>query len=113
MGARTPTQRGQSPVMWWGFEGDPRCCSAGDGRPVLVSVARVVEEGHRGLGEVAAGDGPFVVLVGEDGSGQADRGPVVGEDRDHVEAVLHSLVQPLEGVVAPDPAPVRPRERRD
>ena len=40
-------------------------CSAGDCWLVGVSVARGVEFGHRGLGEVAAGDGPLVVLVGE------------------------------------------------
>lgn len=88
-------------------------CSAGDGRLVWVSVARVVEQGHRGLGEVAADDGPFVVLVGEHGSDEADRGPVVGEDPDDVRAALHFLVEPLEGVVRPDLAPVLelPRSR--
>ncbi len=55
-------------------------CSAGDGRLVLVSVARLVEFGHGRVGEVAAGDGPLVVLVGEDCADEADGGGVVGED---------------------------------
>src|SRR5690606_30242274 len=42
-----------------------------------VSIARG-ERGHRGFRQVAAGDGPFVVLVGEDGADEADHGGVVG-----------------------------------
>ena len=47
-------------------------CSAGDCWLVGGSVARFVELGHRGVGEVAAGDGPLVVLVGEHGADEAD-----------------------------------------
>ncbi len=43
---------------------------------------------HRGLRKVAAGDGPFVVLVGEDGADEADRDGVVGEDADDVGATF-------------------------
>jgi hypothetical protein len=56
--------------------------SAGECGLVGVSVAWLVELGHRCLGEVAPSDGPFVVLVGEHGSDQADDGGVVGEDPD-------------------------------
>ena len=46
-------------------------CSAGDCWLVGVSVARLVEFGHRGVGEVAAGDDPLVVLVGQNGAAKA------------------------------------------
>jgi hypothetical protein len=39
--------------------------SASDRWLVGWSFAWLVELGHRGIGEVAAGDGPFVVMVGE------------------------------------------------
>ena len=56
-------------------------CSAGDCWLVVVSVARLVEEGHGAFGEVAASDGALVVLVGEHGADEADRGAVtVGGD---------------------------------
>ncbi len=57
-------------------------CSPGDCWLVGVSAARVGEFGHRGFGEVAAGDGPFVVLISEHGSDGADGDGVVGEDPD-------------------------------
>ena len=63
-------------------------CSAGECWLVVVSVARVLELGHRAFGEVAAGDGPLVVLIGEHGSDEADGGAVVGEDPDDVRAPL-------------------------
>ena len=46
-------------------------CSALQLGPRWVSVAQLVEFGHRSLREVAAGDGPFVVLVGEHGADEA------------------------------------------
>ena len=55
-------------------------CSAADCGLIGVSVARVVEEGHRGLGEVAAGDGPLVVLLREHGADEADDRFAVRED---------------------------------
>jgi hypothetical protein len=54
------------------------------------------EGGHRGLGEVAAGDGPLVVLIGEDGADEADRGGGVGEDPDDVGASLDLLAEPFD-----------------
>lgn len=42
--------------------------------------------GHRGLGEVAPHDEPFVVLVGQHGADEADHGGVVGEDPDDATA---------------------------
>ena len=77
-------------------------CSAGECWLVVASVARCVEFGHRALGEVAPGDGPLVVLVGEHGTDEADHGGVVGEDPDDVRASLDLLVEPLERVVGPD-----------
>ena len=47
-------------------------CSASDCWLFGFSVAWFVEFGHRGFGEVAAGDGPFVMLVGEDGTDEAE-----------------------------------------
>jgi hypothetical protein len=46
---RVSLVRGQSPVGWWGFGCDARCCSAFDFGLGGVSVARLVELGHRGL----------------------------------------------------------------
>jgi len=63
-------------------------CSALELGLVVSSVARLVELGHRGFGEVAAGDSPLVVLVGKDGADEADGGVVVGEDPDDVRAAL-------------------------
>ena len=51
-----------------------------------ASVARLGEFGHRGVGHVAAGGGPFFVLVGEHGADETDRGAVVGEDANDVGA---------------------------
>ena len=55
---------------------------------------------------VAAGDGPLVVLLGQDRADQADDGGAVGEDADDVGAAADLLVEPLERVVLPDLAPV-------
>jgi hypothetical protein len=43
--------------------------------------------------EVAAGDLPLVVLLGEDGTYQANYSAVVGEDAYHVSAAFDLLVQ--------------------
>ena len=88
-------------------------CSAGECWLIGVSVARLVESRHGGLGEVAAGDGPFVVLVREHGSDEADGGGVVGEDPDDVGASLHFRDQAFERVVRPDLAPVPGGERSE
>ena len=76
---------------------------------------------RRALGEefgahVAAGDGPLVVLFGEDRADEADDGVAVGEDPDDVGAASEFLVQPFLGVVRPDLPPVlfrEPGERED
>lgn len=57
------------------------------------------EFGHRDLRQVAPGDGPFVVLIGEHGPHQSDHRPVVREDADDVVAPLDLLVQAFERVV--------------
>ena len=46
-------------------------------------------------GGIAAADGPFVVLFGEQGSDQADDGGAVGEDADDVGLAPDFLVEPL------------------
>jgi hypothetical protein len=67
-----------------------------------------VEHCHGAFGEVTAvADLPFVVGLGEHGSGEAEQGGGVGEDADDVGAALDLLVQPLERVGAPDLLPVR------
>jgi hypothetical protein len=43
-------------------------------------------------------DGPFVVLLEEDGADEADHGSFVGENPDHLGSALHLAVQALEGV---------------
>jgi len=65
----------------------------------VVRLQGLVDEGHGFFGEVAAfGDGPFVVLLQQDGAGEADDGGVVGEDADYVGAALQLIVDPLEWV---------------
>lgn len=71
---------GQSPAGWWESRSWSSMWSAGDGGLIGVSVARVVEEGHRGRGEVAAGDGPLVAGAGPalDRRRLAGAGPALG-----------------------------------
>jgi len=57
-----------------------------------------------------AGDGPLVVLFGEDGADEADDRGAVGEDADDVGAAADLFVEPLERVVAPELPPVLLRE---
>jgi hypothetical protein len=45
--------------------------------------------------EVAAAFGPFVVLFGQDGAGEADQGIAAGEDSDDVGAPADLAVQPF------------------
>ena len=52
--------------------------------------------------EVAALLGPFVVLLGEDGTDEADDRVAVGEDPDGVGAAPDLAVEPFSGVVRPD-----------
>src|SRR5918994_7456920 len=60
--------------------------------------------------DVAAGLGPFVVLLGEDRADEADQGVAVGEDADDVGAAADLPVEPLVGIVGPDLPPDRLRE---
>src|SRR5215213_1701575 len=60
---------------------------------------------------VAASDLPLVVLFGQDGGHQPDRGGAVGEDPDNVGTAADFAVEPLLGVVGPDLPPAAPRER--
>jgi hypothetical protein len=46
------------------------------------------------------------MLLGKDAADQADDGPFVWEDTDHVCAALDLLVEPLLRVIAPDLAPM-------
>ena len=66
-------------------------------------------EGERLLGQVAATDEPLVVLLDQQGAGEADRSPVVGEDADDVGATTDLAVDPLERVGATQLRPVRLR----
>ena len=59
-------------------------------------------EGDAGSGEdveaeVAAAFGPFVVLLGQDGSDEADEGVAAGEDPDDVGSAAYFLIQALYG----------------
>jgi hypothetical protein len=77
-------------------------------RDHLLGLLDRVGEGLRDRfgAHVAAGDGPFVVLFGEDGADEPDDRRAVGEDADDVGAAADLLVQPLERVVRPELAPV-------
>ena len=55
--------------------------------------------------DVAAHLGPFVVLLGQDRTDQADQGIAAGEDPDDVGAAADLPVEPLLRVVAPDLPP--------
>jgi hypothetical protein len=55
--------------------------------------------------EVAASVGPFVVLLGEDGSDESDDRGAAGEDADDVGAAPDSAVQAFVGVVRPGLSP--------
>lgn len=57
-----------------------------------------------------AARGPVVVLLGERCADEAHDGVVVGEDLHDVRESLDLFVEPLEGVVRPDLAPVIDRE---
>jgi hypothetical protein len=59
---------------------------------------------------VAAGFGPFVVLLGQDGADEADDGVAAGEDTDDVGPPPDFLVEALLGVVGAGAFPVRLRD---
>lgn len=54
---------------------------------------------------MAASFGPFVVLLGQDGAGEADHSGAVGEDADDVGAAAGLAVEAFLGVVGPDLSP--------
>jgi len=69
------------------------------------------EEPDAGLVEaveahVAAGDDPLVVLLGQQGAGEADDRGSGGEDPYDVGPAPYFSVQPFLGIVGPDLAPV-------
>ena len=66
---------------------------------VGLSIARLGEFGHWGFGEVAAGEGPFVVLVGERGADEADHGSIAGEDPATLERRFTSLLRRSRGLL--------------
>ena len=55
-------------------------------------------------------DGPFVVLLSQDGANQATHGWSVREDAHDIGATSDLLVETLQGVVGPDLLPVGDRE---
>ena len=55
-------------------------------------------------------DGPFVVLLSQDGANQATHGWPVREDAHHIGAASDLLVETLQRVVRPDLPPVEGRE---
>jgi hypothetical protein len=63
--------------------------------------------------EVAAAFGPFVVLLGQQGSDEPDDVGSVGEDADHLGTTSDLLVEPLLGVVRPDLSPDLLEEGRE
>src|SRR5438876_590630 len=69
-------------------------------------VCGFVELGERLRAEVAPGDLPLVVLLGQDRTDQSDYGVAVREDSGHVGAAFDLTVDPLERVGRPDLAPV-------
>jgi hypothetical protein len=54
---------------------------------------------------VAAGFGPFVVLLGQDGADEPDDGVAVREDPDDVGPSPYFFIEALLRVIAPDLAP--------
>src|SRR3954451_8256453 len=74
-----------------------------DGRSRVVDAVVVVAGSAEGLGaHVAAGDGPFVGLLGEQRADKADDGGSVGEDPHDVGAPADLLVQAFLRVVRAD-----------
>jgi len=92
---------------------DPSCWLCGEGSVVglgdLLGVwCGFTDAAGAGEGveaEVAALLGPLIVLLGEDGSDEADDAVAVREDADDIGAAANLPVQPLGGVVGPDLLP--------
>ena len=60
--------------------------------------------------EISTADGPFVVLLSQDGANQATHGWPVRENPHHIGAASDLLVETLQRVVGPDLLPVEGRE---
>src|SRR5690606_2035374 len=106
---RSPGRRGQVPcggvvlrcpslgLLGAEFEdGVVGCLRVGVGDGGEAAAGEAVES------EVAAPCGPFVGLLGQDGTDERDDGLAGGEDPDGVSAATYFLVQPFGGVVRPN-----------
>ena len=67
--------------------------------PGDLGLYRFTADGEDFQSHVAAGFGPFVVLLGQHRADQADDRVAAGEDADHVGAAPDLLVQPLESLL--------------
>ena len=74
---------------------------------LLVDVVVAEDEREGLLGEVAAADEPFVVLLDQQRAGEPDRAGVVGEDPDDVGAAADLAVDALQRVGRAELGPVR------
>ena len=72
---------------------------------ISIISSRLAAGGEYFGSHVAAGLGPFVVLLGQDGADKADDGVAVREDPDDVGPPPDFLVQPFLRVARPDLAP--------
>ena len=90
-------------------------------RPCSLSVCGSEDSGPRQSfrgyivveSDVAAGFGPFVLLLGQDRSNEKACCRLVGEDAHHVGAPAYLLVQPLERIVGPQLPPMSHGEASD
>src|SRR4051812_7128187 len=101
---------------------DPRGRAAGEGgrsgskagRPRLLGgrfgLGGRVDERHRLAGGVGARDEPLVILLRQQGAGEADDGLVVGEDADDVGAAADFLVDAFQRVGGAQLGPVLARQ---
>jgi|SRR6266850_3455244 len=73
-------------------------------------VAGLIELVHGLAAEIATSDCSLIVLLLEDGAGEAKKSSSVGEDADHLSASTDLPVQPLQRVGRPDLPAVLDRE---
>jgi len=85
------------------------CVALADDRLTIIALG--VELGHRLLAELLAfGGEALLVGVEQDGADEPAEGGLCGEDADDLASALQLVVEPLQGVRAPDLAPVGPGE---